>query len=118
MVLVGWGVLFKRPLTWSPFHVHKALFSLSFEKIFVYLRKLFIYIIWPCQVFLEAHGILTTEDSREVPVLTFMMEINLIFKILPVSMIKIFSYLKQVKHNNLGRCLICKTSNNSGIISE
>ena len=31
--------------------------SLSFEKVFVYFRKLFIYIIWPCQVFLEAHGI-------------------------------------------------------------
>ena len=64
------------------------------------------------------HGILTTEDSREVPGLTFMMETNLIFKILPVSMIKICGYLEQVKNNNLGRCLIWKTSNNSGIISE
>ena len=64
------------------------------------------------------HGILTTEDSREVPGLTFMMETNLIFKILPVSMIKICGYLEQVKNNNLGKCLISKTSNNSGIISE
>ena len=47
-----------------------------------------------------------------------MMETNLIFKILPVSMIKICGYLEQVKNNNLGRCLISKTSNNSGIISE
>ena len=36
MVLVGWGVLFKRLLMWSPFHVHQTLFSLSFEKIFVW----------------------------------------------------------------------------------
>ena len=46
MVLVGWGVLFKRPLTWSPFHVHKALFSLSLLKKYLFILENYLFILF------------------------------------------------------------------------